>query len=97
MIKNLLKTLSPNKKLTEVNEKAKKLTEVPEKTDFEDGNTQTPSIQNIGLTQSIRYTLTLMNRSRNLFKIIEKLNGDLFWNGIHTKQFRENGNTIKDE
>ena len=65
-------SLSPiSKKVDEVNETTKQLGELVTKSHVEDGNTQTPAIQNIIGAQSLRDTLTLMKRSE-LFSIYKK-------------------------
>ena len=50
-----------------INETTKNLGEIVEKSDVENGNTQTPAIQKIIGTQSLRDTLALMTRSKNFF------------------------------
>ena len=80
----LAETFSPINNKLEVDKCTEKLREVFEKTDSGDINTQTPSIQNVIGTQSLRDTLTLMMRILNFFKL-DKTNGDLFWNGVHIK------------
>ena len=42
--------------------------------------------------QSIRDTLTLLKRSKNFFKLVKKVNGDVFWNNIPIKPLRGNRN-----
>ena len=61
----------------------KKLTKTFRRPNAEDGNPQTPSIQNVTGTQPLRDTLTLKNRSDNFFKLVEKANGDVVWIGLH--------------
>ena len=61
------------------------------KIDVEDGNTQTPAIKIIRSTQSICDTLALTKRSKIFFQLDEKLNGDVFWNGIFVQPIGENG------
>ena len=57
----LAESLSPiTKELEEVNETTKQIGELVKKSDVEAGNTQTPAIQNIIGTQSLRDTLRLM-------------------------------------
>ena len=61
----LAESLSPiTKKFDTINESTKKLAETPKKSDVEDGNSQTPAIENIIGTQSLRDTLALMKRSK---------------------------------
>ena len=78
----LAKKLSTITKKFEVNESTQKSGEVFKKVDCEDGNTQTPAIQNIMGTQSIRDTLSFMRRSKNIFKVEEKDNADVIWINI---------------
>ena len=74
----LAESLSPiTKKLDEVNESTKQLVK---KSDIVDENTQTPAIENITGTQSLRDTLSLMKRSKNFFKLQENPDGKIFWN-----------------
>ena len=74
----LAESLSPiTKKLDEVNESTKQLVK---KSDIVDENTQTPTIENITGTQSLRDTLTLMKKSKNFFKLQENPDGKIFWN-----------------
>ena len=57
-------SLSPiTKNLDTINECTKQLGEIVKKSNVEDGNTQTPAIESITATQSLRDTLTLMKRS----------------------------------
>ena len=63
----LAEGLSPiTKKLDVIIESTKQLGEVVKKSDVEDGNTQTPAIENITGTQPLRDTLSLMKGSQNL-------------------------------
>ena len=60
----LAESLSPiTKKLDQVKQSTQKLGEIFKKSDVEDGDTQTPAIENIIGTQSLRDTLTLMKTS----------------------------------
>ena len=59
--------LSPMTKKT-LYESTRKLGEVLKKPDSEDGNSQTPAIQNIISTQSLRDTIAFMKRSKIVFK-----------------------------
>ena len=60
----LAESLSPiTKNLDEVNDSTNQLGEVLKKSDVKDGNTQTPSIENITGTQSLRDTLSFMKRN----------------------------------
>ena len=56
----LAESLSPiTKKLDVINESTKNLGEILKKIHVEDGNTQTPAIENITGTQSLRDTLAI--------------------------------------
>ena len=67
------------------------------KSDFEDGNTQTPAIENITATQPLRDTPSFTKRSKYFLKLEEKDNGEVFWNKALVKAKRENRIDIKDE
>ena len=93
-----LENLSPiTLKQKTVSESNKKQGEFVEKSDVEDGNTQTPAIKIITGTKPLRDILTLMTRSKNLFKIEEKSNGDVFWNGVFIQPLGENRINVKNE
>ena len=85
------------KKLDNIDYTTKKLRENVKTAVVKDENTQTPTLQKIIGTQSSRDTLTLMKRSKNFLKSVEKDNGDVFGNSIFFKPIRENRFTIKDE
>ena len=51
------------KNLDTIKESNKQLGEIVQKSDVEDGNTQTPAIESVTAAQSLRDTLTLMKRS----------------------------------
>ena len=71
--KKLAEMFSPiTKKLDVFNESTKHLGEIVKKSDVEDGNTQTPALENITGSQSLRDTLSIMKRSQNFFNIVEK-------------------------
>ena len=60
----LAQSVSPiTKKLDNIKESTKHLCDIVKKSDVEDGNSQTPAIESITATQSLRDTLTLMKRS----------------------------------
>ena len=87
----LAESLSPiTKKLDVINESTKQLGEIVNKSDVEYGNTQTPAIENITGTQSLRDTLAFMMQSKNFFKLEEKPNGNVFWNDVFIKPVGEN-------
>ena len=85
------------KNLDEVKETIQKLGEVVKKSDVEDGNFQTPAIQNKTATQSLRDTFSFMKRIENFLKLEGKNNGDVFWNKIFVQAKREERNISKDE
>ena len=61
--KELAEILSPIPKIiNNINETTENLGEIVQKSDVGDGNTQTPAIENITLTQSLRDTIALMKR-----------------------------------
>ena len=76
----LAESLNPiSKKLDTNNESAKQLGELNKKSDVEDGNTQTPAIENVTLTQSLGDTLSI-TKVEKFFKLKENDNGKVFWN-----------------
>ena len=76
---------------------AKKLLKIFKKPDSEDRSTQTAPIQIVTGTQSLRDILTLMKRSKYFFKLVEKTDGDVFWNGLHEKPLGGSKISIMDE
>ena len=85
--KKLEKSLSPiTERLDEVIETTKKLVE---KSDVEDGNTQTPAIENTTTSQSLRDILSFMKTSKNFFKLRQDGN-KVIWNKIPIKALEEN-------
>ena len=93
----LAEPLSPTtEKLDEVNESTKQLGEVDKKSDVQDENTQTPAMENITGTQSLRDTLSFMKKCKNFFKLLEKDKGDVFWNKILIKSLGQNRINNKD-
>ena len=94
----LAENLSPiTKRLDVINEPTKQLGEIVKKSEVQDGNTQTPAIENIAGTQSLRDTLTPMKRSRKFFNLQGKSKGDVFWNIIPLKSLAENRIRIEEE
>ena len=94
----LAESLSPiTKKLDTINKSTKQLGEIVKKSEVEDGNTQTPAIENITSTQSLRDTLAHMKGSRNFFKLVEKADGQVFWNKIPIKALGENRISLKNQ
>ena len=80
----LAESLSPvTKKLDEINksisESAKYLVK---KSDVEDGNSQTPPIENINISRSLLNTLAFMKKSKNFFKLTEDDDGKVYWNEV---------------
>ena len=89
----LAESLSPiTKKLEEVDETTKQLGKIVKTRDVEDGNTQTPAMENITGIQSLLDTLPFMKKSRtsNFFKLEEKPNGRVYWIDVLIKPVREN-------
>ena len=77
----LAESLSPiTEKLDTINKSTKELAAIVNKSDDEDSITQTPAIENIRGTQSLRDTLSFMKRSKNFFKLQENPDGKIFWN-----------------
>ena len=56
----------------------------------EDGNTQTPALENMTGTQSLRDTMAFMKQSDNFIKLEERPDGRVYWNGVRIKPVREN-------
>ena len=74
--------MSPvTKNVDEVIESTEKLGEIVRKS-VEDENTQTPAMEFITTTQSLRDNLTLMKRRKKVFKFEEKSIGGMFWNVV---------------
>ena len=46
-------------------------------------------METITTTQSLRDTLTLLKRSKTVFKKEEKPNGDVFWNSVYIQPLGE--------
>ena len=79
------------KKLDEVSEIIKKSQPSQNiKTILQNSENQTPAIEIIGGTQSLRDTLTHMKGSKNFFKLVEKPDGKVYWNNVRVKPVREN-------
>ena len=82
----LAESLSPiSKKLEVINERTEKIGEI-----VEEGNQQSPAIENITGTQSLRDILAFMKQSENFFNLEERPDGKVFWNGVRIKPVREN-------
>ena len=62
----LAESLSPiTKKLEQVKESTLELGKIIEKSDIQDGNTQTPAIENTSISQSLRDTSSFLKISKN--------------------------------
>ena len=62
----LAESLSPiTKKLEEVKESTLELGKIIEKSDIQDGNTQTPAIENTSISLSLSDTSSFMKTSKN--------------------------------
>ena len=91
----LAESLSPiTKKLEEVSETTKQLVK---KSDVEDGNTQTPAIENVTTSPSLRDTLSFMKKSKNFFKLQQTDKDKVFWNKRHIKALGENRISINNQ
>ena len=60
------------KKLDAINGSTKQFRGIVEKSDVENGNTQTPAIENITGTKSLRDTLSFMKEIKNFFQFRRK-------------------------
>ena len=67
------------------------------KPDAEDGETQTPAIQIIKGTQSLRDKFALIKSSKNFFNLVEKGSGEVFWKIVVIKPLGGNRLCIRDE
>ena len=56
---------------------------------------ETPALQIITGTQSLRYVLSFKKRSKRFFSLVEKDNGDVLWNGVLNKPLGKNRVGIK--
>ena len=99
----LAESLSPiTDKLDELKKSTQEVGEIINKsqnvnTILQNSKSQTPAIKNITGTQSLRDTLTHMKGSRNFFKLVEKLDGQVFCKTIPIKAIGENRISIKDQ
>ena len=94
----LAESLSPiTKKFNEIKETTRKPGRLFKKSDVEDRNSQTPAIENVTVTQSLRDTLSFMKKSKKLFKLEAKDNGSVYWNGVIIKPLGESRVNIEDE
>ena len=86
----LAESISPvSKKLDGINESTKQLGELVKKPNAEDGNTQTPPIENTTSTRSLCDTLSFMKQSNNFFHLEETNDGKVYWNDVRIKPVRE--------
>ena len=60
------------------------------KTILQNSQSQTPALENITGTQSIRDTLAFMKQSNNFFKLEERPDGRVYWSSGRNKPVREN-------
>ena len=91
----LAESLSPiTKKLGEVSETTEQLVK---KSDVEDGNTQTPAIENVTTSQSLRDTLSFMKKSKIFFKLEQTDKDKVFWNKRHNEALGENRISINNQ
>ena len=82
----LAESLSPFiERLDEVNKSTKQVGDI-----IKNSESQTPAIENITGTRSLRDTLTRMKGSKNFFKLEENDYGKVFWNKIPVKALGEN-------
>ena len=94
----LAERLSPiTKNLGTIIESTKQLGELVKKSDVEDGNTQTPAIENITGTQSLRDTLSVLKKSKIFFKLGEKGSSKVFRNKDLIKPLGKSKISIKDQ
>ena len=91
----LAESLSPiTKKSDIIKETTKQLGEIVKKPTVEDGNIQTPAIENTNISRSIIDTLAFMKTIKNFFKLIED-GAKVYWNDILIKPLGDNGIRIK--
>ena len=89
----LAESLSPiTKKLDRVNEPTQKLGKIVEKSEVEDGHSQTSAMENTTNSQSLRDTLSFMKTSENFFKLEQKDGGKVLWknNPYQSKRRKQN-------
>ena len=63
---------------------------VVKKSDIEDGNTQTPPIENTNISRSLIDTLAFMKKNKNFFKLTEDDDGKVYWNEVLIEPLRDN-------
>ena len=64
---------------------------------IEDGNTQTPAIENINIFRQLFDTLALMKTKKNFFKLTEDDDRKVYWNGVHINPLGDNRISIKNQ
>ena len=62
---------------------------------IEDGNTQTPAIENINISRQLFDTLALMKTKKNFFKLTEDDDRKVYWNGVLINPLGDNRISIK--
>ena len=84
----LAASLSPiTKKSDTINETTKQLVK---KSDVDDGNTQTPTIENTSVFRSLLDTLAFMKKIKKIFILVEEDGGKVNWNDVFFKPPKEN-------
>ena len=87
----LAESLSPiTKQLDVINESTKQLGELVKKSHVDDRDSQTPTIGNVTVSESLRDTLAFMKGTKVFFKLEVKPNGRVYWNDVIIKPVREN-------
>ena len=87
----LAESLSPiTKKLKGNKESTLEVGKVIKKSDIQDGNTQTPAIENTSISQSLRDTSSFMETSKKVFKLEQTDKDEVFWNKIPIKALGDN-------
>ena len=85
------------KKLDKVNKSINESTkQLVKKSNVEDGNTQTPALENTNISRSLLDTLAFMKRSKNFFKLTEDDDGKVYWNEVLINPLGGNRISIKD-
>ena len=108
--KKLAESLSPITKRLDLieNNKGQKIGELIRKSEtpaiedkpqsaIEDGNTQTPAIENINISRQLFDTLALMKKKKNFFKLTEDDDSKVYWNGVLIKPLGDNRISIKNQ
>ena len=96
-VRNLAENLSPiTEKVDEVNESTKKIGEIV-KNQMLRTETHKYKLYKKTSTQSLRDYLTLSKRSKNVFKLGDKSDGDVFWKGVIVQPLGQKRLKVKDE